>query len=407
MGGSDNDSLELTDFILGAFGAALTLLNLIALYADMVATIRQAPKQMREAFGNVRQQLSEEREALTHQMRQSRLTQEQQHKLRAAAAAAKRHHDDANNTAAGGANGKGNDQNVVLLPLTYTDETLLLHYNTLKGLWLQFKELERPFLLPLDEVHLAESAAYQLDRDDSWNTEHFRAARLDPPPPKYGTKHKTPSEQQQYGGHHHSKKSKSSAYDHKHEFLGPEALESLYQCSFVHRFIWWRTKPDVKRLGEKVVKIMLRRMEREVTQTRLMVMQSRGMDFKYDGLFYENAMGGGPPHPHDNNDGGGGYDTRAATETEHRKMAHRRSSRRGTAAVPTTSFAGAAAAMADGERWVRARRASSEGREGRIYRQRDDIDHGREYYLARQEAANWWGPRGGVRHSRSRSPRRS
>ncbi|KAK8067675.1 hypothetical protein PG996_006787 [Apiospora saccharicola] len=363
MGGSDNDSLDLADFILGAFGAALTLLNLIALYADMVATIRQAPKQMREAFGNVRQQLSEEREALTHQMRQSRLTQEQQHKLRAAA---KRHE-----TATAAANGEnGGDGNgngagaggggVVLLPLTYTDETLLLHYNTLKNLWVQFKELERPFLLPLDEL---------------W-------------------------------GHGHKK----SHYDHKHEFLGPEDLESLYQCSFVHRFIWWRTKPDVKRLGEKVVKIMLRRMEREVTQTRLMVMQSRGMDFKYDGLFYENAPGYG-------GGGGGGdhgyYDTRAATETEHRKMAHRRSSRRGTAAVPTT-MAAAAAAVMDGERMMaRPRRASSAGpgtagvREDRIYRSREGVDRGREYYVARQDPANWWGPRGGARHSRSRSPRRS
>ncbi|KAK7917732.1 hypothetical protein PG985_011340 [Apiospora marii] len=391
MGGSDNDSLELTDFILGAFGAALALLNLIALYADMVATIRQAPKQMREAFGNVRQQLSEEREALTHQMRQSRLTQEQQHKLRAAAAA-KRHE-----TAAAAANGNGNGTEagggVVLLPLTYTDETLLLHYNTLKNLWLQFKELERPFLLPLDEVHLAESAAYQLDRDDSWNTENFRAARLEPPAPKYGPKHKT---------HGHKK-----SYDHKHEFLGPEDLESLYQCSFVHRFIWWRTKPDVKRLGEKVVKIMLRRMEREVTQTRLMVMQSRGMDFKYDGLFYENAPGysGGGDH---------GYDARAAAETEHRKMAHRRSSRRGTAAVPTTMGATAGAAGIDVERMMaRPRRASSAGpgpagvRDDRGYRQREGVDRGREYYVARHDAANWWGPRVGVRHSRSRSPRRS
>lgn len=397
MGGSDNDSLELTDFILGAFGAALTLLNLIALYADMVATIRQAPKQMREAFGNVRQQLSEEREALTHQMRQSRLTQEQQHKLRAAA----KHHETAT-AAANGGNGNGNGNGagaggvggVVLLPLTYTDETLLLHYNTLKNLWVQFKELERPFLLPLDEVHLAESAAYQLDRDDSWNTEHFRAARLEPPAPKHGSKHKRPG----------YKKS----YDHKHEFLGPEDLESLYQCSFVHRFIWWRTKPDVKRLGEKVVKIMLRRMEREVTQTRLMVMQSRGMDFKYDGLFYENAPGFG-------GGGGGdhGYDARAATETEHRKMAHRRSSRRGTAAVPTT-MAAAAAAVMDGEtKMARPRRASSAGpgpagvRDDRVYRPREGVDRGREYYAARQDAVNWWGPRGGVRHSRSRSPRRS
>ncbi|KAK8102289.1 hypothetical protein PG984_015435 [Apiospora sp. TS-2023a] len=385
MGGSDNDSLELTDFILGAFGAALTLLNLIALYADMVATIRQAPKQMREAFGNVRQQLSEEREALTHQMRQSRLTQEQQHKLRAAA---KRHE-----TATAAANGNGDGGGAVLLPLTYTDETLLLHYNTLKNLWVQFKELERPFLLPIDEVHLAESAAYQLDRDDSWNTENFRTARLEPPAPKHGSKHKSS------GGH-------KKSYDHKHEFLGPEDLESLYQCSFVHRFIWWRTKPDVKRLGEKVVKIMLRRMEREVTQTRLMVMQSRGMDFKYDGLFYENAPGYGGGGDH-------GYDARAATETEHRKMAHRRSSRRGTAVVPTT-MAAAAAAVMDGERMMaRPRRASSAGpgpagvREDRIYRPREGFDRGREYYVARQDAANWWGPRGGVRYSRSRSPRRS
>ncbi|KAK8070666.1 hypothetical protein PG997_010869 [Apiospora hydei] len=357
MGGSDNDSLELTDFLLGAFGAALTLLNLIALYADMVATIRQAPKQMREAFGVVRQQLSEEREALTHQMRQSRLTQEQQRRLHESAAASKRNIANGNAGGSGSGNGGGG---VVLLPLTYTDETLLLHYNTLKNLWVQFKELEQPFLLPLDEVHLAETAAYQLDRDDSWNTEHFRAARLDPPPPP---PHKS----------HGTKKTKS--YDHKHEFLGPEALESLYQCSFVHRFIWWRTKPDVKRLGEKVVKIMLRRMEREVTQTRLMVMQSRGMDFKYDGLFYENAAFGGVGHEHDDEHDDARTVAAAVAEADHRRMAHRRSSRRGTAAVPTTM--GAAAAV-DGERMVRPRRASSAGpgpaviRDDRVYRQRDN-----------------------------------
>ncbi|KAK2057568.1 hypothetical protein LY76DRAFT_657042 [Colletotrichum caudatum] len=48
---------------------------------------------------------------------------------------------------------------------------------------------------------------------------------------------------------------------------------ALYKCDFVHRFIWWQVKDDVKKLSDEVGRIMARRTEREVTYTRMMVKQ--------------------------------------------------------------------------------------------------------------------------------------
>lgn len=320
------ESLEWIDSVLGIVSFIIMLLNLIALYADMVRTLHYAPQQMRDSFGNLRQQLAEEREALMHQMRQSRLNQElerqqkqQQQRRRAS-----------QQPPAG------------TLPLTYPDQTLLLHYNTLKGLWLRYKELERPFLADDDER--AEAAMAKLERDDSWNTADFRGAHL----------HRDP----------HRKHSGQPDL----ALLGPDDFKSLYRCDFVHRFIWWQVKPDVKSLGEKVVKIMMRRMEREVTQTRLMLMQNRGIEFKFDGYYHSNGAA-------------------AATTTEATVSSQAQGSATATATryERNTVVEQPTGVGSEDELLRRPPRAASETRHGsrreRIVRRRDGHGHGRQYYV--------------------------
>ncbi|ORY71490.1 uncharacterized protein BCR38DRAFT_479983 [Pseudomassariella vexata] len=205
------DSLTWLDFVLGVFSFVITVLNLLALYANMVATIQAAPRQMRDALGNLRQQICEEREALQHQTSHSR----HRHRFGYSTAAE-------------------------ILPLAYSDQTLALHYMTLRDLWIQFKGLERPFLVASD------MRAEAIHRGDLWCEDDFDDEKV--------------------------------RYDiERHGEAGSFAdWKSLYRCDFVHRFIWWQSKEDVKKLADMVQKVMLRRMEREVTQTRLMIMQIRG-----------------------------------------------------------------------------------------------------------------------------------
>ena len=323
------ESLEWIDSILGIVSFLIMLLNLIALYADMVRTLHYAPQQMRDSFGNLRQQLAEEREALMHQMRQSRLNQELERQQQQQQRRRRSSQQPAMGT----------------LPLTYPDQTLLLHYNTLKGLWLRYKELERPFLADDDER--AEAAMAKLERDDSWNTADFRGAHL----------HRDPH--RNYPGQPDL------------ALLGPADFKSLYRCDFVHRFIWWQVKPDVKSLGEKVVKIMMRRMEREVTQTRLMLMQNRGIEFKFDGFYHNTgaaavAAATAATTVSSQAQGGGA----AATATRYE---------RATVVEQPSGYG------SEDELLRRPPRAASETRHGsrrdRTVRRSDGHGHGRQYYV--------------------------
>ncbi|OLN97990.1 hypothetical protein CCHL11_06831 [Colletotrichum chlorophyti] len=220
------NSLNWLSFVTGILSFGLTILNLIALYGNFVATIRSAPFQIRDSLGNLRQQLCEEREALRHQTREIRSKRKLRRRLshvsdKLAGAEARR-------------------------ALDYAEKTLPLHYITLRELWRNFKELERPFLVTSGyraEAILNGAAWAEADLDEKVRTDL-----------------------------------------EKHGEAGSFAdWSALYKCDFAHRFIWWQVKDNVKKLSDEVMRIMARRTEREVTHTRMMVKQ----------IF----QGDGPPQP--------------------------------------------------------------------------------------------------------------
>ncbi|TDZ18045.1 hypothetical protein Cob_v009049 [Colletotrichum orbiculare MAFF 240422] len=213
------NSLNWLSFVTGILGFALTTLNLIALYANFVATIRSAPSEIRDSLGNLRQQLCEEREALRHQTREIR---SKTNKLRQ-----RIFHVGIGDRIASAEARKA---------LMYAEQTLPLHYMTLRDLWRTFKDLERPFLVA--SGHRAEA----IRNGASWCE-----GDLD---------EKVRSDFERHG-----------------EAGSFADWNALYKCDFAHRFIWWQTKDDVKKLGDEVMRVMLRRTEREVTYTRMMVKQ--------------------------------------------------------------------------------------------------------------------------------------
>ncbi|KAK2038795.1 hypothetical protein LZ31DRAFT_559290 [Colletotrichum somersetense] len=210
------NSLNWVSFVTGILSFGLTILNLVALYGNFVATIRAAPSEIRDSLGNLRHQLCEEREALRHQTKEIR----SKRRLRQRVASV-------------------NDRiasHEARKAFMYAEKTLPLHYLTLRDLWCIFKDIERPFLVAsgfrAEAIH---NGAAWSERD------------LD----------------------------EKVRYDfEKHGEAGSFAdWSALYKCDFVHRFIWWQVKDDVKKLSDEVGRIMARRTEREVTYTRIMVKQ--------------------------------------------------------------------------------------------------------------------------------------
>ncbi|KAK1988842.1 hypothetical protein LZ30DRAFT_776543 [Colletotrichum cereale] len=210
------NSLNWVSFVTGILSFALTILNLLALYGNFVATIQAAPNEIRDSLGNLRQQLCEEREALRHQTKEIRSKGRLRQRIATISDRLASHE--------------------ARKAFSYAEKTLPLHYVTLQDLWCSFKDIERPFLVAsgyrAEAIHNG-AAWVEGDLDEKVRSDF-----------------------------------------EKHGEAGSFAdWSALYKCDFVHRFIWWQVKDDVRKLSDEVGRIMARRTEREVTYTRMMVKQ--------------------------------------------------------------------------------------------------------------------------------------
>lgn len=234
-------TLSYVSFVIGIFSFTLTILNLLALYANFLSTVRNAPEEIRNALGNLREQLLEEREALRQQTRELRNKKAQIRESRRSRHPA--HAGRARSTSRGGLNSsysngnlKGNYGNA----LTHCEQTLSLHYMTIRDLWRKFKAYERPFLVS------SGARAEAIHRGGTWVEDDLV-----------------------------NEKDLREDIEMHGEVGSTANYTALYKCDFVHRFIWWQSKDDVAKLADMVQRVMLRRMEREVTNCRMMLKQIR------------------------------------------------------------------------------------------------------------------------------------
>lgn len=207
------------------------VLNLLALYADFIATVRSAPEEIHDTLWTLREQILEEREALRQQTLELRDKKAQiRDPWRSRHPA---HADRAPSPSSGGVKPSQSDGNLRGdYALSYCEQTLGLHYHSIRVLWRKFKTLERPFLVRGAKAEVARQGAVW-GEDDLVSEKSLR----------------------------------------RDTEMGSKAdSATLYQCDFIHRFIWWQSKKDVHKLSDMVQRVMLRRMEKEVTSCRLMLM---------------------------------------------------------------------------------------------------------------------------------------
>ncbi|KAL8391819.1 hypothetical protein RB595_002140 [Gaeumannomyces hyphopodioides] len=290
-------------FVLSVLSYILTVLNLIALYGAFATTIRMAPAEIRDYLGNLRQQMCEERWALRQQGKELRA------KLAAARLYHSHHHhhhrtqahrdadyvktagdrvhrrrshrrsrrtssrggsdDDSTRRDHGGCGSSDNTNSTdaELLRLSMSEHTLALHQQILWDLWQQFKDLERPFLVASGR------RAEAMRHGDMWTEKDLAEADA---------------------------RADMEAYCDTGSFA---SWTAVYRCDFGHRFLWWRTKDDVRKVADKVSRLMMQRTEREVSHVRMMV---KGIVEQG----YSVGFGGGQRQG-----GGGGLESRAAGGT--------------------------------------------------------------------------------------------
>ncbi|KAI6365297.1 hypothetical protein MCOR25_005426 [Pyricularia grisea] len=253
--------LQWVHFVITLLTYFWTILCFIGIYGVLVSTLRRAPVEITECLGNLRQQMCEERWALRQQTRELRAkiasARAKGERYRVGADLVNHHHhynrhdrrrrrsrrgegcgycsDEADCSPCGLDDCCPGEGSLELMRLTLSEHTLTLHHSILRDLWRQFKELERPFLVSPTVV------AKAVRDDDRWSEDDFVEIKI---------------------------RADIEAHGEAGSFSGWTAT---YSCTFMQRITWYRTKDNVRLLGDKLQRLMLQRMAREVSHVRMMV----------------------------------------------------------------------------------------------------------------------------------------
>ncbi|TLS26879.1 hypothetical protein PpBr36_04864 [Pyricularia pennisetigena] len=252
--------LQWVHFVITLLTYFWTILCFIGIYGVLVSTLRRAPLEISECLGSLRQQLCEERWALRQQTRELRAriasARAKGERYRVGADVVNHHHhhnrhDRRRRRSRRGDGGYCSDEadcspcglddccpgegSLELMRLTLSEHTLTLHHSLLRDCWRQFKELERPFLVAPAVV------AKTVRDDDRWSEDDFVQVKI---------------------------RADVEAHGEAGSFSGWTAT---YSCTFMQRITWYRTKDNVRHLGDKLQRLMMQRMAREVSHIRMMV----------------------------------------------------------------------------------------------------------------------------------------
>lgn len=108
---------------------------------------------------------------------------------------------------------------------TSKEDVLMIMGDTINDLWGTFKSLERPFLVRNPR------RAREIQRGDYWGESDL-----------------------------------DEKDRHVDEERNEDNLKTYYQCDFLHRFLWWRSKASINSLADQVQRIQIRRIEWHTTE---------------------------------------------------------------------------------------------------------------------------------------------
>ena len=258
--GPPPETLVWASEVIGFISFGITLLTLLGVYRDLISTIRNAPTQITLQLGNLRQEIEAERLVLRKRCREGDEFNVFRPSGRLRSKSRKR-----------------------------TNEVVHLLMKTMDKLWLEFKTVERPFLIKSGR------RAEAVKRGDFWGESDIDEkieARL-PGTPKEGRAGK-----------------RTNVMGMEEANVGLD--ERYYRTDLTHRFIWWQSKGNADSLAEQVQRVQIRRIERDVFECdELMKRLIRKMDSGGDGGGWGSGSETDDPGPR----GGGGISRRGSKKS--------------------------------------------------------------------------------------------
>ncbi|ETN44875.1 uncharacterized protein HMPREF1541_09750 [Cyphellophora europaea CBS 101466] len=273
-------SLTIASQTISFISFSITLLTLLGVYRDLISTLRSAPTQMPLLLGNLRQEILSERAYLRQRCREGRdpfgVFPERVAGLPPGSRVSKKMR-----KARDGGEGMAY---VRLLEVTMRD------------LWLEFRNLERPFLVR--KGMRAEAIA----RGDYWGEEDVEAwGSQSEGDEKGGGRSGVRRRRGKGRGRGRGRRRGMAMQTDQGEW---EAVEEdlrregskYYNTDVAHRFIWWQVKGDFQRLADQIQRIQIRRMERDLFETdelvRLLVRRAGLRDIGVAGRSPDGGGGG-------------------------------------------------------------------------------------------------------------------
>lgn len=256
-------SLIIASEITGFISFAVTLLTLLGVYRDLLSTVRHAPTQIPIMLGNLRQEILAEKAFLQYRIKQGDEYRVFPRKLQSI----------------GGSTGLGKGRRGRIKGGKGMEATVggvskqgfsKLMEATIKDIWIEFRNVERPFLIrnPM--------TAERVEKGGLWGEDDVEEDRGEKPKGrrKRGRKGDEESFYDEKGGRERDEDIGQPMRMTKQGIA--EVGARYYRTDLAHRWIWWQTQSSVVRLMDQVQRIQIRRLERDVFETDELVKRMYG-----------------------------------------------------------------------------------------------------------------------------------
>ncbi|KPI35552.1 uncharacterized protein AB675_10964 [Cyphellophora attinorum] len=271
-------SLSYASVTIGFISFAITIITLLGVYSSLLSTMRSAPTRIPIVLGNLRQEILAERAYLRQRIAEGRDPFGVMPETLDSSSAG--------GVSRGAPGHRGGRRGGIRAAEEQESYTKLLSF-TVRDLWMEFRRLERPFLVN------SGLRAKAIEKGDYWSEGDLVSIgrrRTRDVEGGDGSEYSTPSGDDEKGGarrrrtkrkRHHRKKSAKQLKEEEEIFRGDEEEWELdegradliqkgaqfYNTDMSHRFIWWQTEDMVKSLAEQVQRVQIRRMERDLFET--------------------------------------------------------------------------------------------------------------------------------------------
>jgi hypothetical protein len=298
-------SLSYASVTIGFISFAITIVTLLGVYSSLLSTMRSAPTRIPIILGNLRQEILAERAYLRQRIAEGRDPFGVFPKTLDTSTAG--------GVPSGAPGYRAGRRRRIGAAEEQESYAKLLSF-TIRDLWMEFRRLERPFLVN------SGLRAKAIEKGDYWSEGDLVSSdkrRKRDVEGGVSSEYSTPSGDDEKGGarrrrnkrkRHRRKKSAKQLKEEDEIFRGDEEEWELeegradliskgakfYNTDMTHRFIWWQTEDEVKSLADQVQRVQIRRMERDLFETdelvRLLILD-RGLSGR--GRAGNRGRGGG------------------------------------------------------------------------------------------------------------------